>query len=99
MRDILPNRRHNETLVFNVKGIRYKATLGYYKDGHLGEVFLNAAKLDSTSDIAAREAAICVSMALQYGAPVETIATAFPRSPDGKPEGPLGTLFDKLTER
>lgn len=100
MRKVLPNRRPNETVTFDVGQMRYKATLGYYLNAdlemRLGEVFLNAGKLDTDADVAAKEAAIAVSFAIQYGCPVDTIAAAFPRRPDGTPEGPLGTLFDKL---
>ncbi len=100
MRNVLPNRRPNETVSFDVGPIQYRATLGYYLDGdlnmRLGEVFLNAGKADSSTDIAAREAAIAVSFAVQHGCPIKTIAEAFPRRPDGTPEGPMGTLFDKL---
>ena len=99
MREPLPNRRMAERINFTVGGMQYTAGLGYYPDGRLGEVFLSFGKVGSGADVAARDSAIAVSFALQHGCTVETIRSAFTRDADGKPEGPLGTLFDLLAER
>lgn len=103
-RSVLPNRRASETIKFQV--VRrdrtpavYHATLGYYPDGRLGEVFLSAGKTGSDVDVAARDSAIAFSFALQHGCSVETARAAFCRDEDGKPEGPLGTLLDLLAGR
>lgn len=42
------------------------------------------------------EAGVAISFALQFGATVPVIRSAFPRDTEGIPEGPLGTLFDIL---
>ena len=95
-RDVLPNRRRSETMTFKVGDVVYVATVGYYEDGRIGEVFLNGGKLSSAADIVARDAAIAVSFALQQGVTANRISAAFMRDANGEPQGPLGTLFDLL---
>lgn len=103
-RTTLPNRRPCETIKFNVTRrdrtpATYHATLGYYPDGRLGEVFLSAGKTGSDVDVAARDSAIAFSFALQHGCSIETARTAFCRDENGHAEGPLGTLLDLLEKR
>lgn len=95
-RERLPNRRGAEGLEFECQGMRYTATLGYYHDGRLAEIFLRCGKSGTDANIAMMEAAIAVSFALQHGCTVETMRAAFPRTSRGEPEGPLGTLLDTL---
>lgn len=103
-RESLPQRRRSETFEFDHQypdgsAFCYVATLGYYADGRLGEVFLQATKTGTTIDINTRDSAIALSLALQFGCPLETIAPTFLRAADGTPEGPLGTLVDVLVGR
>ncbi len=97
-REKLPNRRRAERINFQVRGIDYSAGLGYYPDGRLGEIFLNAAKIGSAADVIARDSAIAISFALQNGVGVEDIRSAFTRDAQEQAEGPLGKLFDLLAE-
>lgn len=97
-REVLPQRRHSESFDFMCQGLRYTATLGYYPDGRMGEVFLSAAKVGTAVDIHMRDSAVAMSLALQHGCPVERFSTAFLRDARGIPEGPLGTLLDILTK-
>ena len=102
-REVLPNRRRSETFEFEagVPGYpsqHYVATLGFYPDGRLAEIFLHPCKTGSDKDIAVQESAIAVSFALQHGCAVEMIRAAMPRTTDGRPEGPIGTLLDKLAD-
>ena len=97
MRRVLPQRRKAVTRDFSVRGLRYSVTLGYYPDGQLGEVFLNSAgKFGADAGIAAMEAAIVASFALQFGATPEAMRAALPRNENGDAEGPLGCLLDLL---
>jgi hypothetical protein len=48
----------------------------------------------SAADTAARDAAIVCSIALQFGADVETIRRALCRDSSGKASGPLGAVLD-----
>lgn len=95
----LPARRRNETIRFEHAGHTYFATLGYYEDGWLGELFLSSGKVGTALDVATRDSAIAISFALQYGCTAEMIRGAFLRDEDGTPHGALGRLFDILAER
>ena len=97
-REVLPNRRQVRRLNFRVGKLIYTATLGYYDDGRLGEVFLHCGLSGTEANIIARDSAIAVSFALQHGCTVETIRSAFSRDSSGEAEGPLGTLFDLLAK-
>jgi ribonucleoside-diphosphate reductase alpha chain len=94
-RNRLPNRRANETINLNVAGQQYTATIGYDDNGHPAELFINAAKVDSAADINAADGAVAVSIALQYGASINTLRAAMKRNADGSPQGPLGAALDR----
>jgi hypothetical protein len=102
MRERLPNRRGSENVDFTtvprpgVQPISYTATLGYFADGRLAEVFLRAGRAGTDLNIQSQETALAVSMALQYGCPAEVLRAAMPRTADGKPEGAIGALLDLL---
>lgn len=98
-RDRLPNRRASETFDFVHDEHRYTATLGYYPDGRLGEIFLRSGRTGTALSIATMEVAIALSFALQHGCSVETMREAFPRTAEGAPEGVAGALLAKLAER
>lgn len=107
-REKLPARRRVETfdLEFGSPDIgllTYRVTVGYFHEGpragQLAEVFFEAGKSGSHLQIAAREQAISISFALQYGATIDDIRLSFPRAADGNPEGPVGTLLDVLALR
>jgi hypothetical protein len=78
--------------------IPYTASIGAFPDGKLAEVFLTSGRAGTDLAIQAQEAAIVLSLALQYGAPVETIRTALPRTAEGNPEGAIGMLLDILAK-
>jgi ribonucleoside-diphosphate reductase alpha chain len=95
-RERLPNRRRCETFDFEHGQFLYTATLGFYDDGRLGEVFLSGAKSGTEIQIAAIEGAIALSFALQHGCAPQTIRPAVPRNENGSAQGLLGTLLDML---
>jgi len=95
-RQRLNNRRSNTTFDFEIKGLRYTATVGYYPNGHVGELFLNNHKSNSTADTNARDAAIAFSFAVQHGAEIEDIRCALCRDSHGRASGPLGAALDLL---
>jgi hypothetical protein len=97
-RERLPNRRLGETFDLEVAGLRYTATIGWFPDGRLGEIFLNNHKSNSAADTNARDAAIVFSIALQHGADPEVIRRALCRDAHGRANGPLGAALDRLTE-
>jgi hypothetical protein len=95
----LPSRRQCETFELEVGGLRYTATIGRFPDGRIGEIFLNNHKSNSTADVNARDAAIVTSIAIQFGADVETIRKALCRDSQGRASGPLGAALDIVTTR
>lgn len=97
------NRRASETVSFEVNRdgvppIAYTATISFFPDGRVADLFLRAGKAGNDLSIQANETALAVSMALQHGTPLETIRKAMPRTNDGRPEGAIGTLLDLLVE-
>lgn len=98
MRELLPQRRPAATITFRHGYFDYTATVGYYPDGRIGEVFLSAAKSGTALDIATRDSAILLSFALQHGATVEQIRTAMTRDAQGRPEGAIGMLLDRIAD-
>jgi hypothetical protein len=95
----LPDRRGCETFELECNGQLYLATVSHFRDSALGEIFLNSVKLGSAIDTAARDSAIVCSIALQFGADIETIRKALCRDARGQPSGPLGVALDMLAER
>ena len=95
-RNRLPNRRACETIAFARDGSQYQMTVGYFPDGRIGEVFLNADRSDSLLDVMASDAAIAVSLALQHGAPLDEIRHALKRDARGNAAGPIGAALDLI---
>jgi ribonucleoside-diphosphate reductase alpha chain len=96
MRQRLANRRASETFALECAGLNYLATVSCFPDGRLGEIFLSNHKAGSAADTAARDAAIACSIALQFGADVETIRKALCRDARGNASGPLGVALDLI---
>jgi hypothetical protein len=49
----LPDRRPSTTFAFECNNLRYLATVSFFDDGRLAEIFLSNAKAGSHSDSAA----------------------------------------------
>ena len=100
-RRALPNRRPCETFKIEADGLRYFVSVGYYDQARTepGELFLNAAtKIDSGADVAVSDAAVAVSIAIQYGVPIDVLRHAMKRNSNGAARGPLGAALDRLVE-
>ena len=95
-RERLPNRRANETFSLRSKGLSYTATVGRFKDGRIGEIFLSNHKSGSAADVNARDAAIACSIALQHGADLDVIRKALCRDARGNASGLMGVALDLL---
>ena len=98
LRERLPNRRFATTFDVVAGALRYTTTVGYYPDGRIGEIFLDASKAGSDADSAARDSAITASIAMQFGANIETIRKALCRDALGRAVGPLGAALDMLAQ-
>ena len=92
----LRDRRASETFSLECAGLAYIATISRFDDGRLAEIFLTNHKAGSAADTAARDAAITCSLAIQFGADVETIRRALCRDSRGNASGPLGVALDML---
>ena len=95
-RERLPDRRLCESFVFELGGLRFTASIGRFADGRIAEVFLNNHKAGNQSDTNARDAAILLSFALQYGADINEIRKALCRDSAGHALGPIGEALDRL---
>jgi len=73
----LPDERSAITHKFSVAGHDGYITVGLYDDGSPGEIFLRMAKEGSTISGLMDAFATSVSMALQYGVPVQVLCTKF----------------------
>jgi hypothetical protein len=102
-RRILPSRRPCLVERFEHDGFTYFATVSYFpEDGALAEVFLTVgapAKPGTAVAVQALDGAIILSLALQYGMPVDVLMGALARSNTGYPVGPFGRLLELLPHR
>lgn len=91
LRRRLPDRRAGETREMMFRGGNYVVICSRFEDGGLAEVFINAEKVST-------DAALCLSIGLQYGVPPDTIRKAVTRSSDGVPAGVIGAVLDMLAQ-
>ena len=73
----LPKKRPSSTTSFSVGGAEGYLTSGSYPDDGLGEVFLKLGKQGSTLAGVMDAFSIAISIALQYGVPLETYVQKF----------------------
>jgi hypothetical protein len=102
-RHTLPQRRHCETfdLHHGNQNSLFAVTLGYYGErgeGGIGEVFISGAKAGSEVGAVARDGAVLLSIAIQFGVPLETIQHALTREANGAPSTIIGEVVDRLVE-
>ncbi|AKU17258.1 vitamin B12-dependent ribonucleotide reductase [Luteipulveratus mongoliensis] len=77
IRKRLPKRRSSQTTSFAVGGAEGYLTAGTHADGELGEIFLKFGKQGSTLAGVMDAFSVAVSVALQYGVPLETYVEKF----------------------
>ena len=73
----LPKQRQALTTSFRVGGAEGYLTTGSHEDGQLGEMFLKLGKQGSTMAGLMDAFSVAVSIALQYGVPLETYMSKF----------------------
>jgi ribonucleoside-diphosphate reductase alpha chain len=96
MRHRLPNRRAHETIEFWFRGLAYAVGVGRFPDGSLAEIFVDCSKGSSPLAADARDAAVCLSIALQYRVPPQAIREAVTREANGQASGIVGAVLDLL---
>lgn len=94
MRTQLPPRRQSEIINFDHDGITFKGQVSYGPHWQPLEVFLDGGKSGTAVQNVSRDSAVAVSLALQHGAPLETLRLSMTRNDDGSAAGPLGKLLD-----
>lgn len=77
VRHRLPTEREGKLHRFVIDGHKVYLIVGCYPDGRPGEIFIRMAKEGSTVAGMVDAAAICISMLLQLGTPLEVIARKF----------------------
>src|ERR1700694_1802483 len=99
LRTELANRRGGYNFEFVHEGLKYSASVREHNGKPL-EVFLNCSKIDSASDLVARDAAIVLSIMLQYGIPISVLAaSALGKNADGTASLPIGKLVEILASQ
>jgi ribonucleoside-diphosphate reductase alpha chain len=97
VRHRLPDERRSTTHRFSLAGHKGYMTVGMYPNGEPGELFIVMAKEGSTVSGLVSSFAQVVSVALQYGVPLEVLCEKFvhtrfePSGFTGNPEIPLAT--------
>jgi hypothetical protein len=99
-RRTLPQRRRCETFEIAFGGLKKKhaITIGYFADGSIGEVFISSGKSGEVVEAIARDGAVVLSLALQYGAELANIKSAITRDEQGEPASIVGAVVDRLME-
>jgi hypothetical protein len=95
-RRLLPQRRAATSLSLHFGSVDYVVTLGHFEDGSPAEVFIDGAKAGSDIQAMSRDAAILISLALQFGCPIETLRRAITRNSDGTPQSIVGAVLDTM---
>jgi hypothetical protein len=97
-RKALPMRRRCETFEIAYGGLArgHVVTVGYYRDGTPGEIFISGGKSGEQVEAIARDGAVLLSMALQFGVPLDTIRHAITRDGQGAPSSIVGAVVDRL---
>ncbi len=73
----LPDERKSFTHKFSVGGHEGYITVGLYPDGKPGEIFITMSKVGSVVSGLMDSFATAISLALQYGVPLETLVNKF----------------------
>jgi ribonucleoside-diphosphate reductase alpha chain len=77
VRKRLPKSRMGQTVSFSIAGAEGYMTANAYEDGTLGEVFIKMSKQGSTLAGVMDAFSVSISIALQYGVPLETYVAKF----------------------
>ena len=93
----LPSRRHGITMPVEHRGQRFDCTFGIGEDGYVREAFMRSAKDGTDFSALMVDACIAVSMLLQHGETMQTLAQAFGENRAegesvGPPQSALGAI-------
>ena len=98
----LPQRRPSFMYEVTHEGHTHHVTIGCYEDYMAGEAFIvpqgNAGK-GSATEALARDAAILISLGLQYGVPIEIMQRAITRDDKEQPMTLVGAVLDAMERK
>ena len=97
----LPDERHAITHKFSINEFEGYLTVGLYEDGQPGEIFLVMAKQGSTISGLMDSLATAISIALQYGVPLQTLVDKFSHTrfePSGFTKNPEIPIAKSITD-
>jgi ribonucleoside-diphosphate reductase alpha chain len=97
----LPDERRAITHKFDIQGHEGYITVGIYEDGNPGEIFLVMSKEGSTISGLMDAFATAISLALQYGVPLEVLVKKFAHTrfePSGFTKNPEIPIAKSITD-
>jgi ribonucleoside-diphosphate reductase alpha chain len=97
----LPDERQAITHKFSINEFEGYLTVGLYEDGQPGEIFLVMAKQGSTISGLMDSLATAISIALQYGVPLQTLVDKFSHTrfePSGFTKNPEIPIAKSITD-
>lgn len=105
-RCVLPMRRPTYTFDIHDESGRIDLTVSYSTFEGPGiapphtvaEMFITSRKIGSGAEAIARDAAILLSLAVQFGCPLDTIKHALTRNQDGTPQSVMGRVVDRVAK-
>ena len=98
-RRTLNTRRLSETIRLNHRGDEHSFGISRFDDGAVAEVFASAYYGKGVdAETYARDASIILSIALQHGAPLQTIWGALTRDDKGAPVTLIGAIVERLID-
>ena len=97
-RQKLPNRRMNKTAELIYDGAPYAVTIGFHPTtGKAREIFCHGAKVGSSMDGILDDACIALSLLLQHGVGLASLAATMGRLGEGQQRASvIGALVDVL---
>ena len=97
----LPTRREAEIVTIESRhrgGKKFHLATGEFEDGKPAELFVWGPDVGSHGDLILTEAATLLSIALQYGMPLEEYAANVQREKDGSPCTTWGEIIDAISQ-
>ncbi len=97
-RERLPPRRASDVFEIEFRNLTYAVSYSIFPDSNrVAEVFIDApAKGLTPINHDAKDVAVMISLALQYGAPMQAIRDAVTRESNGSPIGVGGAVLDAI---
>jgi len=99
VRRVQPTRRESITIDFRYGELPYTVSFSRFENGDLAEMFLRGGKTGSSAEVAAHDGAIILSIALQYGVPLQAIQHALLKLHDGRAAGPIGRALELAVQQ